>query len=109
MSVRPLVAGNFTERLMSQYLIQILSVPAIMYNLEQLAPECITLIQQNSILEKSLQLLSDDKNLKTITENMQGTQILAFLANLVTLFQLEKNESAANLSYPLFVVSKQYM
>lgn len=41
LATRPLVFGNFTENLMSMFTVQILSVPAIIYQLETMTIEVI--------------------------------------------------------------------
>lgn len=51
LSLRPLISANFSEKLMTMFLIHILSVPAIVLHLQNLAPEvsnnCNSRILQN--------------------------------------------------------------
>jgi ubiquitin-protein ligase E3 B len=39
LALRPLVAANFSDKLMTMFLIHIISVPAIIQHLENLTPE----------------------------------------------------------------------
>lgn len=105
LAVRPLMSGNFSENLMSMFLVQILSVPALIYQLEQMSSECISALQSQKMLQKSLILLSTEQSLKIISNSMQGTQSLALLANLVHLFHLESVENATALGYPSMTVT----
>lgn len=41
LSLRPLVAANFSDKLMTMFLIHILSVPALIKHLETLSPEVV--------------------------------------------------------------------
>lgn len=105
LSVRPLISGNFTENLMSMYLVHILSMSALVYQIETCVPESMQLFQQHSILSRSLELLEKEQSMKIITNSMKGTQSLALLANLIHLFHLEPLETATTLSFPTFTVN----
>lgn len=39
LSLRPLISSNYSEKLMTMFLIHILSVPALIYHLNVIAPE----------------------------------------------------------------------
>lgn len=105
LSTRPLISGNFTENLLSMFLVQILSVPALIYHLEQIGPDSLTALQSNEMLQRTLTLLEQEQSLKIITNSMQGTQSLALLANLVHLFYLEPMANTTQLGFPVFTVS----
>lgn len=107
LSVRPLVAGNFTENLMSMFLVHILSVPALIYQVESNVPDSMQLFLSNYILKYSLDLLEKEQNMKIVINSMKGTQSLALLANLTHLFHVEPIESATKLGFPVFTVSFQ--
>lgn len=102
MAIRPLVSGNFTENLMSMFLVQILSMPALVYHLEQMAADSLQALQTHQILQRSLVLLETEQSLKIITNSMQGTQSLALLANIVHLFYLEPAANTVDLGFPAF-------
>lgn len=109
LSTRPLISGNFSENLLSMFVVQILSTPALVYFLEQHANDSLQLLQSHDILQRTLQLLIQDESMKVIANSMQGTQSLALLANIVHLFYLSTTNSASLNSaiesgYPNFTV-----
>lgn len=105
LSIRPLTSGNFTENLMSMFLVHILSTPALIYQIETNVPDSLQIFQTHSILERSLDLLEKEQNMKIITNSMKGTQSLALLANLIHLFHLEPIETATKFGFPTFTVT----
>lgn len=107
LSIRPLISGNFSENLMSMFLVHILSAPALIYQIEANITDTLQIFQTHSILERSLDLLEKEQNMKIITNSMKGTQSLALLANLVHLFHLEAIETAMKFGFPTFTVSKR--
>lgn len=104
LSVRPLVSGNFTENLMSMFLVHILSVPALIYQIENNVADSMQLFLSNGLLAHSLDLLEKEQNMKIVINSMKGTQSLALLANLTQLFHCEPIESATKLGFPTFTV-----
>lgn len=104
LTVRLLVSGNFTENLLSMFLVQILSMPALIYHLEQMAIDSLQSLQTNQILQRTLILLETEQSLKIITNSMQGTQSLTLLANIVHLFYLESPANTIDLGFPSFTV-----
>lgn len=89
------------------FLVHILSAPALIYQIEANITETLQIFQTHSILERSLDLLEKEQNMKIITNSMKGTQSLALLANLVHLFHLEAIETAMKFGFPTFTVSKR--
>lgn len=102
LAIRPLIGSNFSDNLMSQFLVQILSVPGITFQLEQFTQECLHSLATHHILEKSLDLLSVDSSMKYVINTLQNSNLLSLLANLVHLYYLEPPENAAKLAYPTF-------
>lgn len=102
LATRPLVSGMFSENLLSMFLVQILSVPALIYHLEQIAMDSLISLQTNEIIQRTLVLLEQEQSLKIIANSMQGTQSLALLANLVHLFYLEQPANTIALGFPIF-------
>lgn len=86
------------------FLVHILSTPALIYQIEANVSESLHLFQMHSILERSLDLLEKEQNMKIITNSMKGTQSLALLANLIHLFHLEAIETATQFGFPKFTV-----
>lgn len=87
------------------FLVHILSVPALIYQIETIVPECMQTIQMHTILERSLDLLENEQSMKIISYSLKGTQSLALLANIIHLFYLEPIESATELGFPTFTVT----
>ncbi|KAL1381557.1 hypothetical protein pipiens_003410 [Culex pipiens pipiens] len=102
LAIRPLIGSNFSDNLMSQFLVQILSVPGITFQLEQFTQECLHSLATHHILQKSLDLLSVDSSMKYVINTLQNSNLLSLLANLVHLYYLEPPENAAKLAYPTF-------
>lgn len=45
LALRPLVSAQFSEKLLTMYIIQILSVPTLVFHMQQISPEvCIYII-----------------------------------------------------------------
>uniref|UniRef100_A0A182WMD3 Ubiquitin-protein ligase E3B n=1 Tax=Anopheles minimus TaxID=112268 RepID=A0A182WMD3_9DIPT len=102
LALRPLVSSGYSENLLSQFLVQILSVPGMIAQLEQHTPECLVSIQSHGTLEKALDLLAGEQSRKFVMASLQNSNLLALLANLVQLYYLEPPENAAKLAYPAF-------
>lgn len=107
LSIRPLISGNFSENLMSMFLVHILSTPALIYQIEAHVADSLQLFHTHSVLERSLSMLEKEQNMKIITNSMKGTQSLALLANLIHLFHLEPIETATDMGFPTFTVTFQ--
>lgn len=84
--------------------VHILSTPALIYQIESHVPDSLNIFQTHSILERSLNLLEKEQNMKIITNSMKGTQSLALLANLIHLFYLETIETSTKFGFPTFTV-----
>lgn len=89
------------------FLVHILSVPALIYQVESNVPDSMQLFLSNNILKYSLDLLEKEQNMKIVINSIKGTQSLALLANLIHLFHVEPIESATKLGFPVFMVSFQ--
>lgn len=108
LATRPLIAGNFTENLMSMFVTQILAVPALIFQLETITPEVLGVFQTHKILQRCMDLLGCEQSLRIVTNSLQGTQSLALLANIIDLYNLENVESAKELCFPnlTFVITR---
>lgn len=91
------------------FLVHILSVPALIYQVESNVPDSMQLFLSNNILKYSLDLLEKEQNMKIVINSIKGTQSLALLANLTHLFHVEPIESATKLGFPVFTVSFQLL
>lgn len=53
---RPLIDGDFSETLMSKFLTDILSIPALILHLESNAPQSVVQLQSMNILQRALKM-----------------------------------------------------
>lgn len=106
LATRPLVSGGFTDNLMTMFLVNIMTVPALVHQIDALTPDFVPKLVEMELLGKSVQLLNDPAGMRVITNSGQGTQILALLANLIHLFNLESVAVATKMGFPDFTVSR---
>uniref|UniRef100_A0A1A9WT99 Ubiquitin-protein ligase E3B n=1 Tax=Glossina brevipalpis TaxID=37001 RepID=A0A1A9WT99_9MUSC len=98
---RPLVDGDFSRNILGQFLVEILSVPALIYHLNASAPQCIEQLSSMWILKRALSISEDLNWFSDFGRQIPGTKCLAFLGNIVNLFNIENNVEARLLAYPL--------
>lgn len=104
LSIRPLIYGNMSENLLLLFLEHILSIPALIYHVENLTPDVLESFHNNALLGRILDLLHNQESLNKVEAKLKGTQGLALLGNVINLFHLEPCETARELSYPIFTV-----
>nr|XP_006818077.1 PREDICTED: ubiquitin-protein ligase E3B-like [Saccoglossus kowalevskii] len=94
----PLIAGKFTDNLLSLFLVHILSVPAIIQHLSSIAPECLAVLQTHEVFKKSLNMLCLEQNTKIVFNSLEGNYALCLLANLIQLGNIDSEALTANVS-----------
>ncbi|CAG9759771.1 unnamed protein product [Ceutorhynchus assimilis] len=104
LSLRPLLSANFSDKFMSIFLINILSVPGLVHHLQNLSPETISTLYQNKIFTKSLELLSSQQSMRIVFNALEGNYALCLLSNLIHLGYIERNTTLRDLSFPTFTV-----
>nr|CAD7456022.1 unnamed protein product [Timema tahoe] len=102
LAIRPLVSAGFTEKLMTMFVIHILSVPALVLHVQNLAPECIQVFVNHNILTKSLELLNSEQNIRIVFNTLEGNYALCLVGNLVHLAYLQKDDSLKEVFFPTF-------
>lgn len=105
LAIRPLVNANFTDNLLSQFLCQILSIPALIYQLDQFCPDMMKKILSLEVFEKCINLIYDKDNFKFVAGSLQGAKLLALTANLIQLYNMEGHEKAQELAYPQIILT----
>lgn len=105
LSTRPLTSGGFADHLISQFMLHILTVPALVHQIETLTPDYMAKWTEMELLSKCIQLLANDEAMGNLISQIQGTQILALLANLIHLFNVEPTKKAVDLGFPNFTVN----
>ncbi|XP_063620540.1 ubiquitin-protein ligase E3B [Cydia splendana] len=104
LSLRPLVSAQFSEKLLTMYIIQILSVPTLVFHMQQISPESITAFRTHAMFDKCLEFLSTDQNMRIVFNTLEGNYALCLLANLVQLAHLEREHAMGESYYPTFVL-----
>nr|CAD7569227.1 unnamed protein product [Timema californicum] len=102
LAIRPLVSAGFTEKLMTMFVIHILSVPALVLHVQNLAPECIQVFVNHNILTKSLELLNSEQNIRIVFNTLEGNYALCLVGNLVHLAYIQKDDSLKEVFFPTF-------
>ena len=85
LALRPVIAANFSNKLMSLFLLNIMSVPGLLIHLKTVASDSLNLLQKNEILEKSIAVLSREQELKIHFNALEGSYSLCLTGNLVQL------------------------
>lgn len=108
LTIRPLISSQMSDKLVSLFLINIFSVPSLVYHLNIHSPECITAMANNNLLIRSLDLLNSEQNLRIIFNALEGSYALCLLANIIQLANIEKDEIMKLHYFPsfTFVVTK---
>ncbi|MBN3316719.1 UBE3B ligase, partial [Atractosteus spatula] len=98
LALRPVVAAHFSDNLLRSFLIHIMSVPAIIFHLNSLTPECMTVIQTHDLLRKFILFLSREEQCGDICVCLEGSHTLCLLGNLIHLAYLTEKvlEEEAN-------------
>lgn len=104
LAIRPLINANFTQNLLTQFICQILSIPALIFQLEQFTPDALKCFQSRGIFEKCVDLIYDKDNFKFLSNSLQGAKLLALTANLIQLYSMEPMEKAQEMCYPQITV-----
>ncbi|XP_075221172.1 ubiquitin-protein ligase E3B isoform X2 [Lycorma delicatula] len=102
LATRPLISAGLTEKLVSMFLIHIFSVPALMLHLENIAPECITILETNDVLKHSLELLSVQQDMRIVFNTLEGNYALCLLGNLLHLSYCQRDTVLKELCFPTF-------
>ncbi|XP_068149588.1 ubiquitin-protein ligase E3B isoform X2 [Drosophila tropicalis] len=99
--LRPLIDGDFSRNLLSQFLSEILSVPALIYHLHQSVPQCVEQFTSLGLLKRALDISQNPQWFDEFGASMPGTKSLAFLGNIVNLFNIDNQTESKMLAYPL--------
>jgi len=105
--LRPLTDGDYSRNLISQFLSEIFSVPALIYHLNQSVPQCIEQFSSMCLLKRALSISEDLQWFEEFAASMSGTKTLAYLGNLVNMFNIDNQAEAKLLAFPLLTVSKK--
>ncbi|XP_053625281.1 ubiquitin-protein ligase E3B [Plodia interpunctella] len=104
LSLRPLVSAQFSEKLLTMYIIQIMSVPTLVHHMHQISPESIAAFRTHSMFDKSMEFLSTDQNMRIVFNTLEGNYALCLLANVIQLAHSEREHALPQTYYPTFVL-----
>ncbi|XP_054008078.1 ubiquitin-protein ligase E3B isoform X2 [Hylaeus anthracinus] len=108
LALRPLISSQMSDKLVSLFLINIFSVPALVYHLNNMSSVCISSFITCNLFARSLELLNSEQNLRIVFNALEGSYALCLLANLIQLANIEREEVLRELYFPsfTFVVTK---
>ncbi|XP_005112992.2 ubiquitin-protein ligase E3B [Aplysia californica] len=88
-SLRPLLSANFSNNLLSIFLLHILSVPAVVYYINTIAQDCVATLVTHRVFKRCLDLLTIEQSTRIIFNSLEGNYALCLMANLVQLGYVE--------------------
>ncbi|XP_076654428.1 ubiquitin-protein ligase E3B isoform X2 [Halictus rubicundus] len=108
LAMRPLISSQMSDKLVSLFLINVFSVPALVYHLNNISSECISSFITYNLFARSMDLLNSEQNLKIVSNAFERSYALCLLANLIHLANIEREEVFRELYFPsfTFVVTK---
>ncbi|KAJ8917808.1 hypothetical protein NQ315_010714 [Exocentrus adspersus] len=104
LSLRPLIAANYSDKLMTIFLINIFSVPGLIHHLQTVSPESVTSIIDHKLFTRSLDLLSSQQSMRIVFNTLEGSYALCLLANLIQLAYIERHTTLKDVCFPTFTV-----
>lgn len=92
LSIRPLVAGQFSSNLLGLFIAHVLTTPALVLHLSTKSPECLQLFAQHKILQRCIMFLTEAHQSKVLTSTLEGCCTLSLLGNLIHLAYLNSED-----------------
>ncbi len=99
LTIRPVASAEYSDKLVSIYLINIMCVPGLITHLSNLSSESLALLQKHEILQHSVKLLASEQQLKIHFNSLEGSYALCLTANLIHLISLLTEEEFANVDF----------
>ncbi|KAM7312031.1 ubiquitin-protein ligase E3B isoform X4 [Ixodes scapularis] len=106
LALRPMISGQFSEDLMNLFLLHILSVPALVHHLLNIAPESVAVFNSHGVFRRSLDILTVEQNMRILFNALEGNYALCLLANLVHLAYLNIENLSSRLLDFVHVATK---
>ncbi|XP_046442108.1 ubiquitin-protein ligase E3B-like [Daphnia pulex] len=103
LSLRPLLASEFSSRLLTLYILNIFSVPGFILHLQAITPESVSQFKSSALLTRILEFLNAEQNTRIVFHTLEATFSICLLGNIIQLTQMEEEESLKNLIFPNFV------
>ncbi len=92
LAMRPVVSADFSVKLVSIFLLNVLSVPGLIAHLGEMSPDSLALLQRHETLARCVALLSNEQQMKIHFNALEGSYALCLTANLVHLVSLQTKE-----------------
>ena len=102
LTMRPVQSADFSDKLMSIYLLNVLSIPALTLHLKQSSPDSLAMLQRHRVVARSVELLSQEQQLKIHFNALEGSYALCLTANLVHLGSNSINSSFREFFEPFY-------
>ncbi|XP_064107609.1 ubiquitin-protein ligase E3B-like isoform X1 [Macrobrachium nipponense] len=102
LALRPLIAAQYSDKLLSLTTIHILSIPALVHHLGTVAPEALQMFHKHGIFERVVEFVQTEQNLRIIFNTLEGSYALCLLANLIHLAYEERESAFPTLAFPKF-------
>ena len=108
LTLRPVVSADFSDKLLSIYLLNVFCVPALTLHLKQSSPDSLAQLQKHEIVSRVVKLLANDQQIKIHFNALEGSYALCLTANLVHLVSLMTEEEFAgvDLLSLVFVITR---
>ncbi|XP_026686282.1 ubiquitin-protein ligase E3B [Diaphorina citri] len=104
LATRPLISSGLSDKLIHNFLTHILCVPALMKHLEQNAPLCLKQFENEEVLKRCLEVLSNQEEAQHIFNKLEGNYVLCMIGNLIHLSYLQLNSHMKEVKFPLYTV-----
>ncbi len=97
LAMRPVVSAEFSVKLISIFLLNVLCVPGLIVHLTEMSPDSMALLQKQEMLAKCVALLGDEQQMKIHFNALEGSYALCLTANLVHLVSIQTEEEFAKM------------
>lgn len=84
-SMRPLIAADFSSPLLTSFLLHVLSVPSVVIHINSIANDCIATLVTHRIFKRCLNLLTCEQSTRIFFNTLEGNYALCLMANLIQL------------------------
>ncbi|KAK2156726.1 hypothetical protein LSH36_206g00029 [Paralvinella palmiformis] len=105
-ALRPLIAANFSQTLLTSFVLHIMSVPALIEHVFVMSQECLVLLMTHRLFKQCVELLCNEQSTRIVFNILEGNYALCLLANLIQLGMIEMEGLLENTQNFMFVVRR---
>ncbi len=91
LAMRPVISADFSVKLVSIFLLNVLSVPGLVAHLSETSSDSLALLQRHEMLARCVAMLSDEQQMRIHFNALEGSYALCLTANLVHLVSLHSS------------------